>query len=129
MTLPLYEEPYPGEEDSSGGLGDMEEPEPFLPCTDTQTARLVEEAVDALAWARSHTTPVGDPRLRLLCLVSLMAEAEAGTYEYVAQAYEAGYSWGALAWATGDLLGDLESTYGPYIEWRAAQDGTGSHKD
>ena len=96
----------------------MEQPEPLVPFTDCQTAQLVQDAVDALAHARSLTAPRGTA-LRLLCLVSLMAEAEARTYDYVARAYEAGHNWASLAMATGDLLGDLEETYGPYVRWRA----------
>lgn len=120
MAPPHHEKGSP-EEGPSADLGEMEEPEPWLPKTDAQTAQLVEDAVGSLATARSATTPASDPSLRLLCLVSLWAEAEACTYDYVARAYEAGYSWDDLVWATGDLLGDLEATYGPYIEWRAAE--------
>ena len=124
MALPAYDQQPPEEkhfleEGQAGDLGDMEEPEPWLPSTDAQTERLVEEAVEALARARSWTTPRG-PVLRMRCLVSLIAEAEASTYEYVAAAYEAGYGWDALAWATGDFLGDLQGAYGPYVEWRGA---------
>jgi hypothetical protein len=120
MALAHYEEGSP-----VGGapsdLGEMEEPEPWLPKTDAQTAQLVEDAVGSLAVARSRTTAAEDPSLRLLCLVSLMAQAEACAYDYVAQAYEAGYSWDDISWATGDLLGDLQATYGPYVQWRAAE--------
>lgn len=121
MALPAYDESFPGEE-PLGDMGDMEEPEPWLPSTDGQTARLVEEAVQALAWSRSVTTPADDPAFRLLCLVSLLAEAEACTYEYIARAYEGGHDWHDLVWATGGFLGNLEETYGPYIEWRATQE-------
>jgi|GEM_PF-5709126 len=79
MTLPAYDESFSGE-GPLGVPGDMVEPEPWLPSTDPQTARLVEEAVQAPAWSRSVTTPADDPALRLLCLVSLLAEAEACTY-------------------------------------------------
>ena len=120
MALAHYEEGSP-EEGASSDLGEMEEPEPWLPKTDGQTAQLVQDAVASLAVARSGAKTPSDPSLRLLCLVSLMAQAEACTYDYVAQAYEAGYSWDDILWATGDLLGDLEATYGPYVQWCAAE--------
>jgi hypothetical protein len=124
MGPPHHEEHF--EEQPLGELGDTEEPEPWLPFTDWHTGQLVEDAVDELAWARSGG-PWG-PGLRLLCLVSLMAEAEAHTYDYVARAYEACHSWDAISWATGDLLGDLEGTYGPYVKWRAKDNPEGQHQ-
>ena len=91
---------------------------PFL---DYDTLGLVDGAVKSLVCSRGSS--LGDAGATLSCLASLIAEAQSGLPDAVAEARCHGYTWGEMASRLATTAGTARRRYGSYAHWRASLAG------
>jgi hypothetical protein len=97
---------------------ELDEDRSAIPYTDTDSERLLDEALRCLAAIRSPFGPA-DPGAVLSALISLGAEVQGRLDDAVAEARAAGYGWDAIAERLAVVNARAaRRRHGAYCHWR-----------